>query len=75
MEEKMTFEQALHRLEEIVEKLQTGEIELEKAYALFEEGIQLSRECEQKLNAIEQKMVQILENGQLKDFEVKESES
>lgn len=42
MEEKMTFEQALHRLEEIVEKLQTGEIELEKAYALFEEGIQLS---------------------------------
>ncbi len=71
----MTFEQALHRLEEIVEKLQTGEIELEKAYALFEEGIQLSRECEQKLNAIEQKMVQILENGQLKDFEVKESES
>ena len=67
MEEKMTFEQALHRLEEIVEKLQTGEIELEKAYALFEEGIQLSRECEQKLNAIEQKMVQILENGQQKD--------
>ena len=42
----MTFEQALNRLEEIVEKLQNGEVELEKAYSLFEEGIKLTQECE-----------------------------
>lgn len=71
----MTFEQALNRLEEIVEKLQNGEVELEKAYFLFEEGIKLTQECEKKLTAIEQKMTKIFENGQLKDFEVQESES
>ena len=75
MEEKMTFEQALNRLEEIVEKLQNGEFELEKAYSLFEEGIKLTQECEKKLTAIEQKMTKIFENGQSKDFEVQESES
>ena len=44
-------------------------------YSLFEEGIKLTQECEKKLTAIEQKMTKIFENGQLKDFEVQESES
>ena len=75
MENNQTFEQSLKSLEEIVEQLQKGDIELEKAYSLFEEGMRLSKLCEQKLISIEQKLLKILENGELKDFEVKENES
>lgn len=49
MDEKLSFEQALVRLEEIVEQLDAGEIALEQALALFEEGSQLRTFCEQQL--------------------------
>jgi len=48
-DDKLTFEQALVRLEEIVEKLDEGEIALEQALALFEEGCKLRAFCEQQL--------------------------
>lgn len=48
-DDKLTFEQALVRLEEIVEKLDQGDIALEQALALFEEGSKLRAFCEQQL--------------------------
>ncbi len=75
MEEKKNFEQSLKELEGIVDKLQSGDIELEKAYTLFEEGMKLAKECEQKLTNIEQKLTKMLKENQLCDFtEVSEVE-
>ena len=51
-----SFEESLARLEEIVEKLEAGDTELEAALALFEEGISLSRRCNLKLAAVEQRL-------------------
>ncbi|MEN6641086.1 MAG: exodeoxyribonuclease VII small subunit [Armatimonadia bacterium] len=48
-DDKLTFEQALVRLEEIVEQLDAGDIALEQALALFEEGSKLRAFCEQQL--------------------------
>ena len=45
------FEAALKRLEEIVRKLEGGELPLDTALELFEEGIQLSRFCNTTLDA------------------------
>ncbi len=59
---KERFEDALSKLEKIVSKLEDGEIPLEDSLKLFEEGIRLSRLCNQKLEEAE-KRVEILMKG------------
>ena len=56
---KEKFEDALNKLEKIVGKLEEGDISLEESLKLFEEGIRLSRLCNQKLDEAERR-VQIL---------------
>lgn len=52
----MDFEKKLNRLEEIVEKMESGELTLEDSLKSFEEGVKLSRECNAQLNEAEQKV-------------------
>jgi len=59
---KERFEDALNKLEKIVSKLEEGDIPLEESLKLFEEGIRLSRFCNQKLDEAEKK-VEILLKG------------
>ncbi len=54
-----TFEEALTELENKVRKLEGGELSLEDSLALFEEGIALTRECHEKLDAADQKLVEL----------------
>ena len=57
------FETALKRLEEIVKKLENGELSLDSALALFEEGIKLSRFCHTKLEQAERRVEILLKNN------------
>lgn len=66
---KMSFEQSMIRLEEIVGLLEHGDAPLEQAMALFEEGAKLLRECTKQLDEAEQK-VSVLTAG--KDQEMME---
>lgn len=59
---KEKFEDALDKLEKIVSKLEDGEIPLEESLKLFEEGMRVSRLCNQKLEEAEKK-VEILMKG------------
>ena len=61
------FEKALSRLENIVGELEKGELALEKALKVFEEGIKISRFCSTKLDEAERKVEILLkdEQGQL----------
>lgn len=56
----MDFEKKLGRLEEIVQKMEKGELALEESLKLFEEGIKLSRECHQRLNEAEAKVKKLV---------------
>jgi len=58
---ELGFEQALVRLEEIARKLESGDLPLEEAIALAEEGMDLSRLCEERLTAAEAKIQQLVE--------------
>ena len=72
------FEESLQRLEKIVDDLEKGELSLEKALGLFEEGIALSASCRKELEAAEGKVEILLkQNGKLQPepFEAKESGS
>ncbi len=57
----MTYEEALSKLEKIVEKLEEGSLTLDKSMELFEEGTRLSVFCEKCLNEAEQKITQLKE--------------
>ncbi len=59
-EEKMTFEQAMGRLELIVKRLEQGDASLEEALALFEEGTRLLGGCSAQLDSAEQKVRKLL---------------
>jgi len=59
MDEQLSFEEALGRLEKIVSDLQQGGLALEESIALFEEGMGLARVCNERLNAAELKITQL----------------
>ncbi len=56
----MDFEKNLKRLEEIVSKLEDGELQLEQSLTLFEEGISISKACNQKLTEAENRVKLLL---------------
>ena len=61
---KVSFEQALSRLEEIVGRLESSEISLEESMKTFEEGKELVKLCLQKLDEAEQKIKKLQKNEQ-----------
>ena len=62
------FETALKKLEEIVKKLENGDLSLDSALELFEEGVKLSRFCHSKLEEAERRVEILLKNdsGQMR---------
>jgi exodeoxyribonuclease VII small subunit len=66
MEEEMSFEEALTKLEEVVNHLEEGKLSLEDSLAKFEEGIVLSRMCNKRLLEAKQKVEMLIEkNGKV----------
>ena len=66
------FETSLEKLEKLVEQMEDGDLTLEDSLKTFEEGIRLTRECQQALAAAEHKVKLLIEeNGQVtaSDFE------
>lgn len=54
------FESSLARLERIVRELERGDLPLEKSLQLFEEGVRLTRECQQRLSEAERRIEVLL---------------
>jgi len=68
-----TFEENLKNLEFLVKELETGNVPLEDAIKKYTEAMELAKNCSEKLNDATEKVNKILSNdGELKDFEVKE---
>jgi exodeoxyribonuclease VII small subunit len=57
------FEESLARLESLVEKMESGDLSLEDSLKNFEEGIKLTRECQQALKTAEQKVNLLIEQN------------
>lgn len=57
---EVKFETALKRMEEIVAKLEGGDLELEKSIGLFEEGVKMSKTLQRKLDEAEQKIERLV---------------
>ena len=59
-----SFETSLEALEEIVHKLEQGDLPLEESLGLFEQGIHLSRECQERLSQAERRIEVLLRDQQ-----------
>lgn len=66
--EKLSFEEALSRLEEIVKILEDPETPLEKSVELFQEGVTLAKLCSDKLAGIEERVAKIVIDGKVKEL-------
>jgi exodeoxyribonuclease VII small subunit len=60
---KPDFERSLARLEEVVRKLESPQLSLDEAMKLFEEGVELSRECQKQLEEAEGKVEILLKKA------------
>ena len=60
-DKKLTFEQAMKRLEELVSQLEKGEAPLEESLSMFEEGTKLMKQCSALLDKAERKITILTE--------------
>lgn len=59
--ETLRFEEAMSNLEQIVQKLETGDVPLEEAITLYKKGMELSAYCHGKLQDAEQQLISIID--------------
>ena len=57
---ELSFEEAVKRLSEIVQKLERGDLPLEESLMLFEEGVNLSRASQEKLDSAQKRVEELL---------------
>jgi exodeoxyribonuclease VII small subunit len=62
--EELGFEEALARLEKIVDRMEQGDLELEEALAAFEEGVALTRRCAGQLEDAERRVEMLVREGE-----------
>ncbi|CRK84066.1 exodeoxyribonuclease VII small subunit [Neobacillus massiliamazoniensis] len=74
-EKKLSFEDAMIKLEQIVDKLEEGDVPLEEAIAFYKEGMELSKLCHDKLKSVEEQLTQMItEDGRTESFSIDEEE-
>ena len=70
---ELSFEENLEKLEEIVKKLENGDVPLDDAIKEFNEAMVLAKKCDEKLKSAEEAITKIVNNDDsVDDFEVKE---
>lgn len=67
-EKDFTVEEIFDKLSATVTKLESREISLEDSFRLYSEGMELLRLCNDKIDTVEKKMLQMNENGELSEF-------
>ncbi|MDQ6599589.1 MULTISPECIES: exodeoxyribonuclease VII small subunit [Bacillus] len=74
-EKQLSFEEAMNKLEQIVDRLEEGDVPLEEAILIYKEGMELSKLCHDKLKNVEEQLTQIItEDGRTESFSIKEEE-
>ncbi|WP_096188475.1 exodeoxyribonuclease VII small subunit [Evansella halocellulosilytica] len=74
--EQLTFEEAMDKLESVVGKLEEGDVPLEEAISMFQEGMELSKYCHDRLQSVEKQMTKVLnEDGEVSTLDVDEEKS
>ena len=65
---ELTLEESFQRLDALIAKLEDREIPLEDSFAIYKEGMDLLKSSREKIDTVEKKMLQISEDGELREF-------
>ncbi len=72
-EKNLSFEESLNELEEIVTRLETGEVPLDDAIDEFKKAMELVKECDEKLNGAKEAIAEIVKDDkEVVEFEINE---
>lgn len=74
MSETITFEEAMEKLEVIVQRLEEGDVPLEEALNIYKQGMELSKLCHDKLKNVEEQLAKVITDDGEEEFIVKEEE-
>lgn len=64
MEKELKFEEQMKKLQNIVEKLESNEVDLDESLKLYEEGLKVSQSLKKQLNEFAEKIAQLNENDE-----------
>ena len=68
LQKEKTLEEAFEKLGELAERLEDSETSLEDSFRFYKEGMELLKYCGEKLDTVEKKMLQMDEDGTLREF-------
>jgi len=73
-EAELSFENAIAELEDIVQKLEKGELSLEESISFFQRGVELTKYCNKKLDEAERSITMLIEDekGQITEVDLPE---
>jgi exodeoxyribonuclease VII small subunit len=75
VEQTLSFEEAMEKLEVLVDRLEEGDVPLEEAISIYKDGMELSKLCHDKLKQVEEQLTQILtDDGETLNFTISEEE-
>lgn len=66
--ESIRLETAFDQIEQLLQKLQEGEVSLEESFRLYEQGMKLLQRCNENIDHVEKQMLQIDEEGHTHEF-------
>lgn len=67
-QEEFRLEEAFDQIEKLLEKLNDREVSLEESFGLYQEGMKLLKQCNEKIDHVEKQMLQIDEEGNVHEF-------
>ena len=66
--DNLTLEQTFAGLEEVIRKMESGDVSLEESFKLYHEGMDMLKSCNDKIDKIEKQMLILDEGGTLHEF-------
>ena len=68
IKEEFRLEEAFDRIDKLLERLNDREVPLEESFTLYQEGMQLLKQCNDRIDHVERQMLQIDEEGNVREF-------
>lgn len=68
IKEDFRLEEAFDRIDKLLERLNDREVPLEESFTLYQEGMQLLKQCNDRIDHVERQMLQIDEEGNVREF-------
>ena len=69
MEEKRSLEEMLSSLEECVNRMESGELNLEQSFEAFKEGIELVKQCNESIDMVEKEVGKLMDDGSIEPLD------